>query len=100
MVHLCKKTCIVDFYFCCHVEMTVTFFLLKAMIEDWVWYWYKFQILRSVHAHGMMKLKLSPYILYLVSIVYSGRKSIEMLQYAVEYHEMSAVKKKNFSKHL
>ena len=47
----------------------------------------------STHDHGMVNLKQSPDILDLVSQVYSGRKAIEMLRCAVEYHEISAAKK-------
>ena len=67
-------------------------FLQKVMIEYWDWYWYEFQMHGSVHTHGMMRLKLYPDTVDLVSRFYSGRKSIEMLQCIVEYHEISAVK--------
>ena len=54
----------------------------------------------SVRAHGMMKLKLSPDILDLLSRAYSGSKAINMLQCAVEYHEISADEETNFTNHL
>ena len=91
-----KNPHIVDFFFCRRVEKAVSFLLKKAMLADWVWYRYEFQMRGSVHAHGMMKLKLSPDILNLVSRVYSGRKAIEMLQCAVEYDDMSAAEKEEF----
>ena len=50
-----QKTHILDFYFCRRVKKAVTFFLQNAMIVNWVWYWYEFQMRRSIHAHGTMK---------------------------------------------
>ena len=88
-----KNTYILYLYFCCRVDKAVTFLLQKAIIVDWVWYWYGFQMRVSVHDHGIMKLKVSPDILDLVSRAYFGITAIEVMQCTVEYHKIPAVKK-------
>ena len=55
-----KNPHILDSYICRRVDKAVVFYLQKAMVADWAWNWYEFQMRESVHAHGIMKLKLSP----------------------------------------
>ena len=46
-----------------------------------------------VHDRGIMKMRVSPDILDLVSRAYFGITAIEVMQCNVEYHKIPAVKK-------
>ena len=62
--------------------------LQKLLVADWIWYRYDFQLRRSTHDHGMMKMKVAPNFLQLVSKVYAGIKLEEVLEHAVRWTEI------------
>ena len=70
---------VVSFYFCRRVERAVKFLMRDALAADWIWYRYEFQMRGATHAHGVLKLKIAPNILDMVSRAYAGRKASEML---------------------
>ena len=43
----------------------------------------------SSHAHGIIKLKLYPDIIYMVTKVYAGNKATEILECLIEFGQMS-----------
>ena len=91
-----KHPCIFAFYFCQRIEHVVTSLLKISLVSDWIWYIYEFQLRRSTHAHGMMKMKVAPNVLELVSKFYPGRKLEEVLDHAVRWTEMIKQEKGDF----
>ena len=70
-----KHPHIIEFLFCRTVEIDAIHLFRKCLIADWIWYIYEFLMCGSSHAHVMMKVKLSPDILYMATKVYAGNKA-------------------------
>jgi len=68
----------------------------KAMVMDWIWYRYAFQMRGSTHAHSVLKLKFGLVRLNLVSLVYADRKDSEMRNLRTTFHGMSLEEKEKF----
>ena len=79
----------IEFFFCRRVERAAIHLFRKCLIADWIQYIYGFNFFGSAHAHGMMKLKLSPDILDMVKIFYAVNKATEMLECLIEFGQMS-----------
>ena len=84
---------IVDNFFCCRIKEASKYLLQEALIADWIWYRYEFQLCGATHAHGMIKSKLPFNILELVSKAYAGRKATLKLEALSYYCEMTDAQK-------
>ena len=76
---------IVDFFFCRIVERAAIHLFIKCLVSDWIWYRYEFKMRVSYHAHVMMKLKLYPDVIDMVTKLYAGNKVTEMLECLIEF---------------
>ena len=74
-----KNPHILEFFFCRRVERAAIYLFRKCLIADWIWYRYEFQMHVSAHANLITKFKISPDILEMMTKVYTGNKSTEML---------------------
>ena len=88
---------IVDAFFCKRFEIFLSHLLRKALLADWIWYRYEFQMHGSTHAHGVMKTKIPVRVLDLVSKAYAGYVARQAIHLRNFYECLSPEEKQDFN---